>query len=68
MKAILINKLTSRKLWLGILGLVIAVISDPAGLDLTNQAQTALAASPIVSIIALAIEDTIKALKAGGTQ
>jgi len=61
-------KLMSRKLWLGILGLVIAIISDPTGMHLTQQATTVLAASPLLSIIALGIEDAIKASSAGTPQ
>lgn len=59
----LIRKLSSRKLWLAVAGLIIAVINDPSGIDLSAQAQAALAASPLVYIVSEAIIDILRELR-----
>lgn len=61
--AFFLQKFTSRKFLLAIAGIVLAVIADPAGLDITNQAQTALTGVPIAYIISEAIIDIVRELK-----
>ena len=64
----LIQKLTSRKLWLGVAGLVFAVINDPAGLNLSEEAQTTLAASPVLAIISEGLVDLVRVWKHGDSK
>ena len=57
------DKLTSRKFWLALTGLILVVANDPASLNLSAQAQDALAASPVVYIIAQSVIEIIRELK-----
>jgi len=60
----ILRKLASRKFLLGMAGLIIAVLNDPIGLNLTGQAQAELAASPALAIIAQGLVDMVEKLKA----
>jgi hypothetical protein len=59
----ILRKLASRKFLLGMAGLIIAVLNDPIGLNLTGQAQAELAASPALAIMAQGLVDMVEKLK-----
>lgn len=61
--AFILQKVTSRKFLLGIAGLILAVLNDPAGLDMSAQAQVALASSPALAIISEGLVDLMREFK-----